>query len=315
MNIIFFGSSEFAVPSLRALLVTGHKISCVVTQPDKKKGRGLYFEGTAVKAVAEEFGIDLYQPRDVNTAEAIKFLKSLSADLFIVISYGQILSREILDIPKIFSINIHASVLPQYRGAAPMNWAIIKGEKTTGITIIKMTEKMDAGATIMQKITDITEDDTIITLEDKLSKMAAESLEDCLKRIENNNYKLISQDEDKVSLAPKLKKEDGLINWSKPAQEIHNLIIGVLNWPGAFTYYQGKLLKIYKTRLTRAPDDQTTRAPGQIIQVSKEGIEVGTGEGSLIIEELQIEGKRRMKVEEFIAGHKILLREILGTKK
>ncbi len=314
MNIVFFGSSNFAVPALKALLAIRHKISCVVTQPDKKKGRGLYFEGTAVKAVAEESGIDLYQPRDVHTAEAIKFLKSLSADLFIVISYGQILSREILDIPKIFSINIHASSLPKYRGAAPMNWAIIKGEKTTGISIIKMTKEVDAGAIILQKITDITEDDTIITLEDKLSKMAAESLEDCLKRIENNNYKLISQDEDKVSLAPKLKKEDGLINWNKPAQEIYNLIRGILNWPGAFTYYQGKLWKIYKARLTRAPELRSAGAPGQIIQVSKEGIEVGTGKGSLIIEELQTEGKRRMKVEEFIAGHRIGIGEILGRK-
>ncbi len=314
MNIVFFGSSNFAVPSLRALLNTQHKISCVVTQPDRKKGRGLHFEGTAVKALAKEAGIDIYQPPKINTDEAIEFFKHSSADLFVVISYGQILSGRILAIPKTFSINVHASLLPRYRGAAPMNWAIIKGEKTTGVTIIKMTEKMDAGAIIMQKTTDITDDDTIISLEDKLSKIAAAVLVDSLKRIENNNYKLISQDEDKVSLAPKLKKEDGLIDWNKPAQEIYNLIRAALVWPGVFTYYQGKLLKIYKAKFSRSLDYQATRLPGQIMQASKEGIVVAVGNDNLVIEELQIEGKRRMNAGDFITGHKIYPGEILGKK-
>jgi len=210
------------------------------------------------------------------------------------------------------SINVHASLLPKYRGAAPINWAIMNGEKTTGITIIKMTEKMDAGQIILNNSTDIKDEDTSITLEDKLSQMAAELLINALEFIENNNYRLIPQDEQEVSFAPKLKKEDGLINWNKPAGEIDNLVRGVLSWPGAFTYYNGKLLKIYKTKVTGLAGQPPSASPGEIVEVSKNGIYVITGKDNLIIQELQMEGKRRMTVEEFIAGHKIRLGEILG---
>lgn len=315
MNIIFFGSSNFAVPSLKALLDTKHTISCVVTQPDRQKGRGLHWEPTLVKNAALESGLKIYQPEAVNTNETIKFLKDLNPDLFIVISYGQILSGQILNIPKIFAINTHASVLPKYRGAAPINWAVICGEKTTGITIIKMIERMDAGPIIMQKIIQIQEDDTIVTLEDKLSKVASDLLIAGLNSIENNSYNLVPQDESKASFAPKLKKEDGLINWQSQAGDIYNLIRGVLSWPGAFTYYQGKLLKIYKAKVSRLACLPVCPSPGEIVQVSKEGIVVATGLDNLIIEELQLEGKRRMKVEEFMAGHKISMGDILGERK
>jgi len=321
MNIVFFGSSQFAVPSLQTLLTTQHKISCVVTQPDRKKGRGLHFEGTVVKTMAEEFGIKIYQPQNINTDEATKFFKDLNPDLFIVISYGQILSQEILDIPKIFCLNVHASSLPRYRGAAPINWAIINGEKNTGVTIIKMTDQMDAGWIILQKMIEIKDDDTAITLEDRLSKVAAESLFDSLQSIEDNHYQLTPQDEREVSFAPKLKKEDGLINWNKSAYQIYNLIRGILDWPGAFTYYQGKLLKIYKARVATSPPHYLTlpvrqagTSPGEVMQVARDGIIIATQEGNLIIEELQIENKRRMKVAEFISGHKIQAGEILGKK-
>lgn len=319
MNIVFFGSSQFAVPSLRALLVTKHKISCVVTQPDRKKGRGLHFEGTAVKTVAEEFGIKIYQPQNINTDEATKFFKDLNPDLFIVISYGQILSQEILDIPKIFCLNVHASSLPKYRGAAPINWAIINGEKNTGVTIIKMTDQMDAGWIILQKTIEIKDDDTAITLEDRLSKVAAESLFDSLQSIEDNHYQLTLQDERGVSFAPKLKKEDGLINWNKSAYQIYNLTRGILDWPGAFTYYKGKLLKIYKAKVFQLlavpclPAGRSCQlSAGGVVRVDREGIVVATGKDDLIIEELQMEGKRRMKVAEFISGHKISPGERLG---
>lgn len=314
MNIIFFGSSQFAVPTLKALLETAHKISCVVTQPDRQKGRGLHFEGTAVKTTAEAGGLKVYQPTSVNVMEAVRFLKDLNPDLFIVISYGQILSQEVLDIPKIFSLNIHASLLPKYRGAAPINRALIKGEKATGITIIKMTQKMDAGAIIMQKELGIEDDDTAITLEDKLSKISAELLVMSLNPIENNTYALLAQDEKEASFAGKLKKEDGLIKWDKPACSIHNLVRAVLVWPGAFTYHKGKLLKIYKTRVIPLSRYPVVPSPGKIMEVSKDGVVVATGKDYLSIEELQLEGKRRMKVEEFIAGHKIFAGEILGKK-
>lgn len=312
MNIVFFGSSNFAVPSLKALLTTAHKISCVVTQPDRQKGRHLQLAKTAVKKIAEGASLKIYQPERINTPEAIKFLKDLSPDLFIVVAYGQILSQEILDIPKIFSLNIHGSLLPKYRGAAPINWAIINGEEITGFTIIKMTKEMDAGPVILKKEINIAEGDDALTLEDKLSYLGAQLLLDAIKSIENNNYNLTPQDEEKISFAPRLKKVDGLIHWHKPAKDISNLIRGCAGWPGAFTYYNGKLLKIYRTKVIRLSGDQGISPPGEIMQISKDGIVVATGKDSLMIEELQMEGKRRMKPEEFIAGHRISPGDRLG---
>jgi methionyl-tRNA formyltransferase len=309
MNIVFFGSSNFAVPSLKVLLTSGHRISCVVTQPDKKKGRGLSLGNTAIKMVAEESNLKIYQPERINTSQALTLLEDLRPDLFVVIAYGQILSQEILDIPKIFSINVHASLLPRYRGAAPINWAIICGEKITGITIIRMTEKMDAGPIIAQERIDIQEDDTAITLEDKLSKAAAGLLIKTVISIKNNSYKSTPQDESKLSFAPKLKKEDGLINWNKSACEICNLVRGCMPWPGAFTYYKGKLLKIYKAKVIPLSGCSVSPLAGKIAGVSKEGIVINTEKDNLMIQELQIEGKRRMTVEEFIAGHKISVGE------
>ena len=314
MNIVFFGSSRFAAPVLKALLTSRHKVTCVLTQPDRQKGRGLHFAGTVMKTIASESGIRIYQPYNVNDSDTINFLKGLNPDLFVVIAYGQILSSAILSIPKAFSINLHASLLPKYRGAAPINWALIKGEKITGITVMKMTEEMDAGPIIQQKETEISNLDTSITLEDKLSHFAAQLLLTSLHSIEDNNYNLVPQDENNVSFAPKLKKEDGRIDWNKPACDIYNLIRGCISWPGAFTYYKGKLLKIYKAKVGSCVREFLSSVAGKIISVSKEGIVVATGKDNLIIEELQIEGKRRMKVEEFIAGHKICIGEIFNKK-
>lgn len=316
MNIIFFGSSKFAVPTLETLIKREQRIVCVVTQPERKKGRGLHLESTAVKSVAQAFRLKIYQPESINTEGAIKFLKELNPDLFAVVSYGQILSKEILDIPRIFSINAHASLLPKYRGAAPINWAIMKGEVSTGVTVIKMAEKMDAGGIISQKAIDILDSDTAITMEGKLSNIAAELIIKALNSIKDNDYKLIPQDESQVIFAPKLKKEDGSINWGKPAKDISNLIRGCLGWPGAYTYYKGKLLKIYKAKINMSSGlpacpagREATRSPGEILAIEKNGITVATQLDNLIIEELQMEGKRRMKAEEFIAGHKINLGE------
>jgi methionyl-tRNA formyltransferase len=315
MNIIFLGSAQFAAPSLKILMSTNHRISCIVTQPDRHKGRGLSIAGTPIKTVALEEGLKLYQPKDINTPEAIEILKNLNPDLLVVIAYGQILSQGILNIPRIFAVNLHASILPKYRGAAPINWAIINGESTTGLTIIKMARQMDAGPIILQKKVGISDGDTSVTLEEKLSDMGAHLLLQSLKTIESGEYNLIPQDEEQVIFAPKLKKEDGLIKWDKPAQDIYNLIRGCIPWPGAFTYYEGKLLKIYKARVSSQVLEFASSNPGEILEASKEGIVIFTGKGNIIIEELQIEGKRRMAAGDFIAGYKILPREILGTKK
>ncbi len=305
MNIIFFASAQFAVPSLKALTDSGYKVSCVVTQPDKKKGRGLSLSATEVKVEAKAGAIEVYQPDSINIPSSVKFLKSLNPDLFIVIAYGQILSEEVLNLPKTFAINLHASLLPKYRGAAPINWAIIKGEKNSGVTIMKMVKAMDAGPIILQKELAIASEDTAVTLEDKLSGMGAEALIEALKVIESGSYKVEPQKDKDASFAPKLKKEDGLINWSKPAHDISNLIRGSLPWPGAFTYYKGKLLKIYQAKAFLALEEEKKKTPGQIVRVLKEGIAVATGKEDLIIEGLQLEGKRKMSAREFISGHKI----------
>ena len=302
MKITFLGSSHFAVPALEALIKDKHKISCVVTQPDKKKGRYLHLGVTDVKALALQAGLKVFQPENINSVSSVELLKGLNADLFVIVAYGQMLSQEVLDIPKVFPLNIHASLLPKYRGAAPINWAIIRGEKATGVTIMQVIRKVDSGAIIMQKEIAINENDDAILLESKLRDLGAELLLKSIHAIKNDDYKLISQDEKKVSFAPKLKKNDGLIDWGKPAIEIDNLIRGALPWPGAFTHYKGKLLKIYKARIVTRQD--TSPQFGQIVDISKEGIAVATGKEFLVIQELQVEGKRRMSVEEFIAGHK-----------
>lgn len=314
MKIIFFGSSHFAVPGLKALVEKGCKVLCVVTQPDRKKGRGLHLEGTPVKQAALALGLKIYQPRQINGPEAIKFLNPLAADLFIVISYGQILSQEVLDIPKIFSVNAHASLLPKYRGAAPINWALINGEKTTGVTIMKMVRKMDAGPLVAQEKISVAKDDTFLTLEGKLSKAAAPLLLSALDKIKNNGYALTPQEEEKATLAPKLKKEDGLIDWRSPAEKIHNLIRGCLGWPGAFTYHKGRLLKIFRAEVVSLSDYSLSHAPGKIIKADKHGIIVAAAEGDLMIRQLQTEGKRMMEASDFIAGHKVCVGETLGKK-
>jgi len=310
MRVVFFGSSEFAVLPLKSLIEAGAYICCVVTQPDKKQGRGLHLEGTPVKNIAKSAGLKIHQPQNINTKESAGFLKSLLPDLFIVIAYGQILSQEILDIPGIFSINAHASLLPKYRGAAPINWAIVKGEKTTGVSIIKVNSKMDAGEIILQKKIEIRENDTTVTLSQKLSELSALSVLESLSALENNKVKLTKQKPSEITLAPLLKKESGLIDWSAKARDLYNLVRGMLPWPGAFTYFHGKLLKVYSSRVCGFASSQVH--PGEIVKISKSGIVVATGEGCLEISELQIEGKRRMSAEEFASGHKIKAGQILG---
>ena len=312
LKIVFFGSSEFAVPSLKALIQEGYKIPCLVTQVDKLSGRGLHLAVTPVKEAAKQFGLNIYQPLNIKDKNVEDYLKKISADLFVVIAYGQILPQKIIDIPKLFSLNLHGSLLPKYRGAAPLNWAIIKGDKITGVTIIKMDSSMDTGPVISRKKVLINEADTALSLGEKLSNIGAQLLIDTVKLIENNKFKLTPQDGSEATLAPKMKKENGLVDWSKGAEEISNLIRGCIAWPGAFTYYKGKLLKIYKAQVEPLSGYPV---PGEIINVSKEGVIVATEKGGLIIKELQIEGKRRMFSPEFIAGHKIRVGEALGKNK
>jgi methionyl-tRNA formyltransferase len=299
MKIIFFGSSNFAVPILDEL-ARGEEINLVVTQPDRQRGRSLKIAPTPVKSKAEELGIKIFQPPRINTKESVEFLKKFNADLFIVVSFGQILSKAILDLPKLHCINIHASLLPKYRGAAPINWAIANGEKETGVTAMKVNEKMDEGDILLKEVVSVSEEDDAITLSEKLSKKGAKLLLDTIRLIRDNEVKFIPQDHSKATYAPKLKKEDGLINWKKSADEINNKIKAFVPWPGCFTCLGNKTLKIWKAR----PAVHLPGEPGEILEINKNGILVKTGKDVLKVEELQLEGSRRMTAEEFIAGHK-----------
>jgi methionyl-tRNA formyltransferase len=312
MKIVFLGSSHFGLPALEALLKGGAKISCVVTQPDTHSGRGLPVTRTVIKDFALDSRLEIYQPESINAPESLDFLKQLKPDLFVVIAYGQLLSCDVLDIPGCMAINLHASLLPKYRGAAPINWALINGEKETGVTVMKVIRTMDAGPVILQKSLAIAPDDNYLTLEAKLSCAGAGLLCDAVSLIGSGVHTLTEQDQALVSFAPKLKKENGRIDWNAPAEYIHNLVRGCLVWPGAFTHYQGSLLKIYATRVAVGNAPGQDHQPGRIISIAKEGITVACGRDALFIEELQMESKRRMKAAEFIAGHKISIGEAFG---
>lgn len=313
MKIIFFGSSHFALPSLQALIKSEHEVACVVTQPDKQKGRHLQLAGTDVKSVAFSAKLKIFQPENINTKESVRFLKNIEADVFVIVAYGQILSQEVLDIPKIMPINIHASLLPRYRGAAPINWAIINAEKKTGITVIYVTAKMDAGPIIMQEEMKIEDKDTSISLEEKLSRCGAKLLIGVLSLIDKREYRLVDQQEDDVIYAPKLKKEIGLIDWSTPAIDIHNQIRGLLPWPAAFTGYRGKILKIFQSEVfPMFPNHKPL--PGEVVRADKHDIIVASGRGFLKVSELQLEAGKRMNAQNFIIGHKLIAGDVLGKK-
>ena len=302
MKIIFFGSSDFAVPVLEAL-EEKEEVVLVVTQPDRKKGRSLRISSTPVKDRADRLGIETYQPDRINCQDSIEYLKRFYSDVFIVVSFGQILGRKLLDIPNLYSLNVHASLLPKYRGAAPVNWAIANGEKETGITIIKMNEKMDEGEIVLKERVPIGIDEDAIMLSKKLSIKAARVLLDSIDLIKRNAATFTEQPAREATHAPKLKKTDGFIDWGWGVDKIYNRVRSFVPWPGCFTYWDKRIFKIWKAR----PDNRsgpTDLKPGTVLEVGPDGILVSTGKGILRIIELQLESRRRMSAQEFIAGHK-----------
>lgn len=303
MNIIFFGTSEFAVPSLERIAQSRHKVLAVVTRPDRKKGRFQQISAPAVKESALKRGLTVFQPDDLANKEFIDNLKSLKADLFVVVSYGKILKKEILDIPLRFCVNLHGSLLPKYRGAAPVNWTIINGDDSTGVTVIKMNEKMDEGDIISKKEVQIFSYDTAESLFNRLAEEGSALLIETIEDIERGKAQFEKQNDKHATYVPKLKKEDGLINWDKEAAVIENHIRGMQPWPGAYTYLNGKLIKICKVSIY-GPSDSGFK-PGEIIGIEKDGILVNTKSGTIVIEQLQPESSRRMDVDAFLAGYKI----------
>jgi methionyl-tRNA formyltransferase len=311
MDIVFFGTSEFAVESLERLAGSRHKIKAVVTQPDRKKGRLQKILPTAVKESALKLGVEVLQPEDLSSPEFIERLKLQNADLFIVVSYGNILKKEILGIPKKFCINLHGSLLPKYRGAAPINWTIINSDETTGVTIIKMNEKMDEGDIILKDQTPVLTHDTAESLSKRLALRGSELLLKALDMIESGKAEFQEQDDAKATYAPKLKKEDGLINWDREGVKIQSHIRGVQPWPGAYTYLNGKLIKIWKASIYGTG---SSRIPGEVIGIEKDGILVSTRQGAIVIEELQPESSRRMDINAFLAGYKLKVGDRFESK-
>jgi methionyl-tRNA formyltransferase len=304
MNIAFFGTSEFAVEVLRKLIGSKHKVLALITQPDRQKGRRLKFSSTPTKIVAIKHNIPVYQPNDASSEESIAYLERLNADLFVVVAFGQILKKEVLNLPKFCCLNIHSSLLPKYRGAAPTNWAIMNGDTVSGVTIIRMNEKLDKGDIVLKKEIAIDEGDTNITLNEKLADIGADALIGAMESIGSGKAKFIKQDDSAASDAPKLKKENGLINWQESAAKIHNKVRGLLPWPGAFTHFKGKTLKILKTEVLGAGNYRG--ASGEIVDIIKhKGIVVKTGEGDILIQYVQIEAKKPFDTDALLCGHKI----------
>lgn len=308
MKIIFFGSDDFAGVHLEALLKTSHQIVACVTQPDKPKGRGMKVVFSPIKEIALEHKIPLLQPETLKDSNIISELKAFEADLFVVIAYGRILPQEVLDIPKKMAINVHGSLLPKYRGAAPINWAIINGDRETGVSIIKMNVKMDAGEILSDEKLPIAENDDASTLREKMAQKGKELLLKTISSIEKNTVTLRKQDESRVTIASKLTKELGKINWNQEAVKIHNLIRGLKPWPGAYTFYKGKQLKILSSEIKSSADQAK---PGEVLETGRNGILVQARKQSLLIKEVQLEGSKKMTAAEFLIGHSLLKGSIL----
>lgn len=310
MRIVFFGSGKFAVRILEALHQGRHVVALVVTQPDRKKGRHLHLSATPVKEYALLNHFKIFQPEDINAGEAGETLKKAAADIFVVVSYGRILSEEVLDFPGILSLNIHASLLPKYRGAAPINRALINGEKRTGVTFIKMNERMDRGEIIFQKALRIYKGDNALTLDERLSRLAAESINGVLDKISKKKFSLRKQNEQKATYAPLMEKKTGLINWKDKNFEIVNCFKGCRGWPGSFTFYNGRLLKVFELKSGKK---LSRGAPGEIVDIREDALEVACGQGSILIKEVLPESHHRMSVKSFCAGHPVKIGEKFGS--
>lgn len=301
MKVIFMGTPEFAIPTLELLHKEGYEIPLVITQPDRPKGRGKKLTPPPVKIKGEELRLNIYQPKKVNSEDSVSKIKEITPDFIVVVAYGQILKREILDAPKYGCINVHASLLPYYRGAAPINWTIINGEEKTGITTMHMNEGLDTGDMLLQKSVEIGEDETAEDLHDKLKIMGAELLIKTLRGLEKGEIKGIPQDDNKATYAPMLDKNTGKIDFSKSAKEIKNLVRGTTPRPGAYIVYKGKKVKVFSVEI----DNKSVNEPlGKVLNVDDNGIYISTRDGCLVIKELQFPGKKRMTVKEYLVGNK-----------
>ena len=321
MRVVFMGTPDFAVGALEAI-IAGHQVEAVVTQPDRPRGRGKEVQITPVKACAMAHEIPVFQPVRVKEKEAVEVLRSYGADIFVVAAFGQLLSEEILAMPKYGCVNIHASLLPKYRGAGPIQWAIIDGEEKTGVTIMQMDKGLDTGDMLMKTEVVIAPGETGDSLHDKLAAAGAELIVEALPKIERGEITPVRQNEEESCYAKRLDKSMGRIDWQLDAKKLDCLIRGLLSWPGAYTRFRGRNLKIWEEVVTaeaelaaeglELQEDVVHAVPGTVVGVKKEAFYVRTGEGILKILAVQPEGKRRMPVKDFLLGYQIKTGEQLG---
>ncbi len=300
MNIVFAGTPEFALPALDNICKSKHNISLIITQKDKPRGRGKKMQYTPVKEKALELGLEVYQPDNINSKEAIDKIKKLKPDCIVVVAFGQILKEEILKLPKYGCVNIHASLLPKYRGAAPINWAIINGEEKTGISIMKMNKGLDTGPILNIKSIPIKDSDDSISIHDKLSSLGGEMILKTLEDLEKGTIDKIPQDDNLSNYAPILTKNMGKINWDDSGKNIINLIRGLKPWPSAYTFYNNQNIKIHEAKMIKKFSDEEN---GIVVKVNDKGIFVNCKDKCIVIEVLQFPGKKKMHISDYLRGN------------
>jgi methionyl-tRNA formyltransferase len=311
-RIVFMGTPQFSVPTLERIIRERYEVLGVVTQPDRPKGRGQRLSPSPVKVVAQENHLHVLQPEQLDD-RFLEAVNELQPDLLVVVAFGQIIPGKVLRSAMWGGINIHASLLPRYRGSAPIQWAIINNEKTTGLTTMFMDEGMDTGPIILQQEVDILEGETAGELHDRLSSLAPELLMKTIQGLNKGTVAPRKQDETLATYAPKLTKEQGLIDWSRPAEQICGLIRGLDPWPGAFTPYQGGMMKLFGCLTSH--HEEHSFSPGRIRNVGDRGLEIETGKGCVIVSEIQVPGKKRLSAVEFFRGSALHTGSILGRRE
>jgi methionyl-tRNA formyltransferase len=303
MVVVFFGTPHFAVPTLRRLLDSSHSVAGVITQPDRPRGRGQKITHAPVKALALARGIPVYQPDRLKPPEVADTLRGWGADLGVVAAYGRIIPEQLLTIPRLGMVNVHASLLPKYRGAAPVHRAVINGDSQTGVTIMRVVKELDAGSMFAQVTRPIGPDETSDVVESALADMGAELLLTIVEQLASGNAREEPQDETQATYASRLTKEEGLIDWTRSASDIHNRVRGLYPWPHAYTFFKGTRLIILRSEVADAGASATS--PGTILRATSEAIHVATGDGELAILEVQPEGRRAMRAHDFLLGHRL----------
>lgn len=305
MRILFMGTPDFAVPSLEALIEAGHQVCGVFTQPDRPKNRGMKLLPPPVKVCAQSHDIPVYQPTKLRDGTALALIQELAPELIVVAAYGRILPDEILAAPPVGCINVHSSLLPAYRGAAPINWAVLNGDKESGVTIMHMAHDLDAGDIIAQTVTPVGPDETAPELYTRLADLGAKLLVSVVSDLAAGTASRTPQDHSKATLAPMLSKELSPMDWNRTAVQLHNQVRGLIPWPAAVTTLSGSRCKVFSTTVL---PDHTAAAPGTILQADKAGIDVACGDGTILrIDELQPDGGKRMKAADYLRGHPITL--------